>query len=180
MGLTPHKIIGDLDTFSKKCTTIDSFSTDQIVHISDQETNDFEKVLKYAIENNYNNCLILGINGGEFEHSLNNWSVLIRYSNYLNLCVLTKKRYSFLVNENICIKLIPGEIISLIPQPVVTLSTKNLVWELQNESLSLGFREGARNCAKHEDIYINIHFGNLLLCIEERLPYYPSFSKYFT
>lgn len=177
IGLIPNKIIGDLDTFNKNSLK-NKFSIEQLIHISEQETNDFEKVLKYAIKNSYSNCLILGINGGEFEHTLNNWSIFIRYAALLNLCALTKNRYSFLVDKSISLKLKNKEIVSLIPQPSVILTTRNLEWELENETLNLGKREGARNYTKKENIILDIHDGSLLLCIDDRLPYAPTFQNY--
>lgn len=64
-----------------------------------------------------------------------------------------------------------GEMISIIPQPFVKLSTKNLLWNLNNETLELGSREGARNVATDNYISINILEGSILLFIDARLPH---------
>jgi len=164
----PTKIIGDLDSFSEN---FHEKIKDKIIKIDDQNTNDFEKVLLFVIENNYKNCLIFGINGGEFEHSLNNWSVLAKYSEKLNLCVWTENRYGFYVSKNISIQLRKNETVSLIPCPIAVISSKNLKWELSHYSLEIGVSEGARNSVISENVEIVLHQGKYFLFIDARLPF---------
>jgi thiamine pyrophosphokinase len=61
-----------------------------------------------------------------------------------------------------------NEIISLIPLPEARISTKNLKWELSNEKLELGIREGARNESIAEFIEIHVHKGELLLYFDAK------------
>lgn len=175
IGVEAEKIIGDLDTFYANPDNI-KFPKDKLVHIAEQETNDFEKTLQFAMEAGYRNCLILGIDGGEFEHSLNNWSIFIRYSSKLNLCICTENRYGFVVREDVMLRLKKDEIISLIPQPKATLTTQNLKWSLLKESLELGAREGARNLTTNDEITINLHSGSLTVFVEARLPLSPIYK----
>jgi thiamine pyrophosphokinase len=69
-----------------------------------------------------------------------------------------------------------NETISLIPQPIAFLKTKNLQWELNNEALELGVREGARNRAISDEIEIKIISGEILLFVNARLPFAPLFE----
>ena len=108
--------------------------------------------------------------GGELEHTLNNWSVLKRYSNQLNLIVLHNDRYAFVVKQNIEIILKKNETISIIPQTTCTLKTRGLVWNLNNETLELGKREGARNSVKSQSVAIELIEGEYLLFIDSRYP----------
>ena len=166
-GIEPTKIIGDMDSFSDEIT--DKIK-EKIININDQNTNDFEKILLYVLNENLRNCLIFGINGGEYEHSLNNWSVLTKYSEKINLCVYTNGRYGFYVNKNIAIHLKKNETVSLIPCPSAIISSKNLNWELSNYLLEIGVSEGARNFAKSEAVELILHQGKYFLFIDERLP----------
>jgi thiamine pyrophosphokinase len=59
-------VIGDLDSIN------DTTTSHNIIKDSNQNKYDFEKALDFAIANNYKNVLILGINGREYEHSINN------------------------------------------------------------------------------------------------------------
>lgn len=177
-GILPDIIIGDLDSLNENfhdrfSLKVNSTLKSEIIGDSDQETNDFEKVLRYCVDNNLHDLLITGFHGGDLEHSLNNWSVLMRFAAQLNLCVLDKSRYCIPVYRSVTFDCHRNEIISLIPQPSVLISTKDLQWELDREELALGKREGARNKAMGEYVELNIHEGSLLLCIDERLPLKP-------
>lgn len=174
IGIIPDYIIGDLDSFDKTKFDI-KFKNTQIIRIEDQETNDFEKNLKFAIENNYKSILILGFHGGDLEHTFNNWSVLIKYAAKLNLCICDKSRYGIPVSQSFLLKCNVGEMISLIPQPSANLKTTGLKWELHSESLTLGLREGARNVAVQNEVTIEIEEGSLTVFLDSRLPYAPSY-----
>ena len=67
-------IIGDMDSVDKKNIEhlLPNNTNIKIVKKLNQNKFDFEKALDFAIKNNFHNILIFGINGGEYEHSLNN------------------------------------------------------------------------------------------------------------
>jgi len=177
MGILADKVIGDMDSFYSTNLS-DKFEKSNIIFDPDQESNDFEKTLKYCKENNFENVLVVGIHGGEYEHSLNNWSVFIRYSKSLNLVLYDKKRYGISIDENIRISTEINEIISLIPNSYAKLKTENLVWELDEEYLELGKREGARNKSNGGSVGIKIIEGSILLFINDRLPFAPKKLRY--
>ena len=81
------------------------FNTDTLIKYEDQDSNDFEKVLRYCRERNIDNNLIVGFHGGELEHTLNNWSVFSRYSKYMSLVIYDYDRYGFIINNSSKIKL---------------------------------------------------------------------------
>jgi thiamine pyrophosphokinase len=175
-GVLADYIIGDLDSIKGIKKKID-FKNTKIIKIDDQETNDFEKNLLFAQEKGYENILIIGFHGGELEHSLNNWSVLIRYSRFMNLCIYDKFRYGIPIRESITLQTLPNEIISIIPQTYAKIRTKNLKWVLNNEALELGMREGARNVATSERIELELIEGEYILFLNSRLPYSPIYKK---
>ncbi len=171
-GIMPDYVIGDLDSFYEK-PIFEKIDKAKIIRISDQETNDFEKNLLFAQQKGYKKILILGFHGGELEHSLNNWSVLIRYSKIMDLCIFDRFRYGIPVRESISIDTKINEIISIIPQTNTKIKTKNLEWHLNNEVLEFGKREGARNRAIKDEVDIELLEGEYLLFINSRLPYAP-------
>ncbi|MFP4367956.1 MAG: thiamine diphosphokinase [Candidatus Kapaibacterium sp.] len=171
-GLKADYVVGDLDSFF----AYDSFreyDDDKIIHLPDQEMNDFEKTLLFAETKGYRKALILGMHGGELEHSLNNWSVFKRYAKRMELCIYDKTRFGILINKGVKLSSSPGEIISIIPQPEILLSTENLRWELKNECLRFGQREGARNKSIGSEISIKVHSGEAMLFFDSRMPYAP-------
>ena len=74
-GYYPDLVIGDLDSF--KYTNHEGVHTK---HDPDQETNDLEKALNYALEKGANTCTVLGALGRRFDHTLKNLSVLLQFN----------------------------------------------------------------------------------------------------
>jgi thiamine pyrophosphokinase len=167
-------IVGDLDTF-QKFARVEDFLQSEIIQIEEQETNDFEKALKIIIERGFKNILLLGFHGGELEHTLNNWSVLKRFSKLVNICIFDENRYGIPLFKSVEIDVLKNETISLIPQPKAELTTEGLEWELVKEHLELGMREGARNRAIAGKVVLKIHSGEVLLFMNARLPLSPEF-----
>jgi thiamine pyrophosphokinase len=176
MDLIPDFIVGDLDTFYSSPISASIADKTKIIKEPEQDSNDFEKVLRFAKTKKFNTLLIFGFHGGELEHTLNNWSVFMRFAREMNLCIYDEKRYGIPVFNSFSIELKKGEMISLIPQPKAVLTTKGLAWELDNEILELGEREGARNIASQGTIEIKIYDGSLLIFVDERIPFSPSFK----
>jgi thiamine pyrophosphokinase len=174
IGVGCDYIIGDLDSFYQDERSA-LFTTQKIIHLPDQNKNDFEKILDYCIEHNLHNLLITGMHGGELEHTLNNQSILNRYAGKLNLCIYDEGRYGIPVSESIRFDCQKGEIISIIPQLFATLSTKNLQWELDNFSLKFGQNEGARNRATDNFVEILLINGFFMLFIDSKVPKCPFF-----
>ena len=172
LDIEPDYIVGDLDTFDKSRLAGKNISS-TVIRMPDQETNDFEKTLKFAQSKQNETLLIVGIHGGVLEHTLNNWSVFMRYAKMMDLCIYDKGRYGIPAFDSISMDLKQNEIISLIPQPKAVLTTHGLKWELNNENIELGYREGARNIAINGEVNIEIHSGSLLIFIDSRLPYAP-------
>lgn len=170
LGVLPDFVVGDLDTFNKYSLD-EFFINSKILFQPSQEINDFEKALLFAIENKFHNVLVTGFHGGLLEHTLNNWSVLNKFSEKLNLCVYDKGRYAIPLNCSFELDTNQNEVISLIPQPQAILSTWNLKWNLNKEVLTLGIREGARNVAIGRSVRIELSSGSILLIIDARLPF---------
>ncbi|MBD1208200.1 MAG: thiamine diphosphokinase [Ignavibacteria bacterium] len=172
-GLLPHHIIGDLDSISKNLGYWEQQKKINIVEVAEQNSTDFEKSLEYIHHKGYSSSLICGLHGGEFDHTLNNWSILMRYGKSMRLAAYEEDRFAMPVYESVRFSTTPGEMISLIPQPSVCLTTDGLEWNLQKEELALGIREGARNRATKEIVTLEIHSGSLLLFQTAFLPYIP-------
>lgn len=172
-GLVPHHIIGDLDSISKNLSYWEQQNNINIVEVADQNSTDFEKSLEYIRQKGYSSVLICGLYGREFDHTLNNWSILMRYGKSMDIAVYEEGRFAVPVYESVRFNTMPGEMLSLVPQPRVCLTTDGLEWNLQKEELALGIREGARNRATKEIVTLEIHSGSLLLFQTAFLPYIP-------
>jgi thiamine pyrophosphokinase len=171
-GIIPEFIVGDLDSIRPDVReTLMTMS--EFVHQPDQETNDFEKALAFAESMLWKNLLVVGIHGGDLEHTLNNWSVLMRYGRTMHIAVIDQQRIAIPMFESFAYEGTEQEIISLIPQPTARITTRGLHWALNDEHLALGSREGARNRATHPRIEVELHDGAILFFCDAALPNAP-------
>ncbi len=168
-GIIPNYVIGDLDSFGKDELS-ESYPKEKLIYLPDQDRNDFEKTLDFARIKNYHKLIVFGIHGGEYEHSLNNWSVLSKFSDIMNIVIYDLDRYGFCISRSSHIETIPNEIVSLIPKGYAKINTSGLKWNLIDESLALGVREGARNIALSNEITIDVSDGEILVFINSRFP----------
>lgn len=160
MGIRANMVIGDMDSLTlREARTI----ADEVVYSAEQDTNDFEKIFLHAKPEELQGACICGFHGGELEHTLNNWSVLMRYGKSHSPMLYDKGRLAVPVYETFTLAAEPNEIISLIPQPHARITTEGLQWALTNEELRLGSREGARNRAADTTVRIDVHDGALLV-----------------
>jgi thiamine pyrophosphokinase len=166
--IIPQYIIGDLDSLSADTDHWQQQKV-QIVRVDDQNSTDFEKCLEFALSQGWKNILVCGMHGGELDHTLNNWSIVMRYGKRMNLAIYDAGKmgiplYEF--HQSVHFSIQAGTMISLIPQPFARLTTCGLQWELTNEVLALGEREGARNRAVQEAATIIIHSGSLFVMVD--------------
>lgn len=171
-GIGPEFVVGDLDSITE--ATMERLQgITELVPESDQDTTDFEKSIRFAESQLWKNLLVLGMHGGDLEHTLNNWSVLMRYAQGLQLTAFDRGRYAIPVFESFSYDATENELLSLIPQPLATLTTTGLVWNLTSELLQMGTREGARNRAAGSEVHVQLHDGSLLFFCSARLPWAP-------
>ena len=173
-GIGPEYVVGDLDSVTQETLErLDGLA--DLVPEDDQDTTDFEKSIRFAESQLWKNLLVVGMHGGDLEHTLNNWSVLMRHARDLQITAFERDRYAIPVFGSFTYKAAEDELLSLIPQPLATLTTSGLVWNLDNESLELGTREGGRNRAAESSVHVDVHDGSLLFFCSARLPASPIF-----
>jgi len=163
-NIIPNIIIGDLD--SAKKSTLKYFRKKGVLirKIDEQETTDFEKALMYSIENNFKNILIFGASSNRQDHTLNNYSVLKRYSKALNLKIIDSKFEIFFIDRSIVFDYPKGKSISMMPIPFAGgITTSGLKYQLDKEDLEFGLREGTLNISEKNSVSINFEKGDLLL-----------------
>lgn len=162
--IIPNIIIGDLDSAKKKSLNYYRKRGVEVRKIEEQDTTDFEKSLLYSIENNFKNILIFGASSKRQDHTLNNYSVLKRYYKTLNLKIIDSKFEISFIDKKISFKYPKRKSISIMPLPIAKgITTKGLKYQLENEDLELGIREGTLNISDSNYISIEFSSGDLLL-----------------
>lgn len=162
--ITPHIVIGDMDSFRQP-----PGGNIPTLFDADQETNDLEKALDYAVEQKATSCTVLGAFGKRLDHSLKNLSVMMRYYRQFDELVL-KDEYqrAYMVGDYFEAQAKPGTIVSLFPITgrVSGIVTEGLKYALHGEALINGERDGTSNETLSEAFSIRIGEGKLLVFIE--------------
>lgn len=169
LGIKFDVLLGDFDRNEIAFSTItEKHSHVRIIHAEDQEKTDLEKGIDFLIAEGYDAVNVVWATGRRADHSITNITNICRYRAKITVCILDN--YS-------TITLLPhvpkkftkwyeqGTPISLIPIGKASgISSKNLKYELQNDTLTLGYRTGSSNEVLTSGIVeIAYQSGDLLL-----------------
>lgn len=163
-GYTPDVVIGDLDSFEAP-----ESPTFKVIHKPDQETNDLEKALTYALEQEVKICTVLGAFGFRMDHSVKNLSVLNKFHDAFQKLIFRDEVFdAILVKNEFSIRLPVGNIVSLFPVSgeVTGIQTEGLKFSLDRESLKNGVRDGTSNETISDEFSIRIATGELVVFYE--------------
>jgi thiamine pyrophosphokinase len=150
-----------LDSFKK--FEEDSF---EIAFRADQESNDLEKALNHALNNQATHIHILGATGQRLDHTLKNLSVLKQFNaHFKELLLMDDFGDTMLIEKTFRENITIGTPISLFPLSgkVTGITTKGLKYPLSNESLENGVRDGSSNEVVETPVEITYEEGDLLL-----------------
>lgn len=161
LDIQPDVIIGDLDSYK-----ITGHETATVIKDEDQETNDLEKALSFALKKSADKVIIFGATGKRLDHTLKNLSVLLQFDPHFESIVLMDN-YAVMkiVQSPFKGTFEPGKILSLFPLSgkVEGITTKGLKYPLKNEDLENGIRDGSSNETIEKTIEIEFKKGDLLL-----------------
>jgi len=163
-NITPDYIIGDLDSISQKSIRFFNSKGTTVKKIYDQEHNDLDKCINFALKQGCGNIDILGYGGKRIDHTLNNFSILKKYSKKCNIRFYDGVFESYFLEKKVSINYIKNEPVSLIALPNAKgIKTTGLKYKLYNETLSFGNREGALNLSTSKTINIEFQSGFLMI-----------------
>ncbi len=162
--LIPDVVSGDFDSLS-----VDDIPEDiEVVETPDQNFTDFEKALQIIHKRNHQEVYIYGSSGIENDHFLGNLSTGLKFKGKLSLVFFDDYSYYFFAEKKTILEGYKNRIISLYPFPVAkSVSTRGLLYILNDEDLDLSKRIGIRNEAVEDEITITYKEGELLLFIKK-------------
>ena len=109
-NITPHIIIGDCDSI----TSAQKEKYKSIIHTDKNDAyNDLQKAIKYCIENNRNEVIILGASGLREDHFLANIGILMHYANQLSLTMITNYGIFIPINQTTTFESYSGQQVSV-------------------------------------------------------------------
>ena len=163
-NIKPNIIIGDLDSLD---TNLD-LKNINILKVSDQNHTDFEKSLKYTIQRKLFPILVLGINGGEIDHIIDNMNKFIKYSTNIPMIFFdSPNKWGVAISKNIEIKTKQSSTISIFPFEHNThLKSTGLNWELDSNNHTIFQNPSTRNKNTSTNVSISSSKDKVLVIIE--------------
>lgn len=163
MGLFPQCTIGDGDSVQQRANNY--------IYSSDQNTTDGEKALLRLQQQKLCPCLIFGVSGGEIDHVLGNFQMMMKYSQIAPSIFIDTyhkngqagMKIGVPVHQKLTLSLTQGSLVSLIPFGSAIVTTTGLQWPLHHTTISTDSLLTIRNRAIANTIVIEVSKGSVLL-----------------
>lgn len=158
-------LIGDFDRNLDVSKYRESQFPIEIIHVPDQNKTDLEKAFDYLISRKIPAVNVVWATGKRADHTIANITNIIKYRNLIKVVIFDDYSKIHLLENQFQKWYTANTIISLIPIGEVSgITTQNLFYPLQNQSLKLGYQNGNSNhVTKDGLVKIDHQFGDLLL-----------------
>lgn len=171
MGLTPHMLIGDLDSLTDEEVEILKANGTKVWRFPDyKDWTDLELALNYALDSGYKAIRLAAAVGGRIDQQMANISLLTHPKVAdIDIALDDGSEEIFLIGQQHILHGQPGDRVSLIPLDarVEGVSTQGLQWTLKDEPLYRSATRGISNIMVNDTAIISAHLGTLL-CIHTR------------
>jgi len=158
-GLSPHAVIGDLDSLSHRARA--QFPPERLHLIAEQDSTDFEKCL-YSIAAPF--VLAIGVTGTRLDHSMAAMSILTRQTAQPVL-ILTASEVIFLCPRDLRLDVPRGTRLSLFPMAELRVTAAGVEWPLDHAILSPTGRIGTSNRTTEKTVTLQTSAPHLLVIL---------------
>ncbi len=152
--LKPDIIVGDMDSFN-------GAFDGHVIHLSEQDTTDFEKCL-YSIKAPL--YIGYGFLGGRVDHELTALSVLVRYPDR-RVILLGDDDICFCCPKQLDIDLPKGTRVSIFPMSPTKMQSTGLKWPLDGIELSPSIRTATSNKASGKKLSLTLEQGDAIIIL---------------
>lgn len=162
LGLAPHVVIGDFDSFNKKSLK----SLEYVEHPTDKDYTDSEAAIKYAIEKGAKEVILTGFLGSRIDHSLGNIFLLDKPEFAgTKLKIIEGDQEIYVISGKVGIRGKKGDTISFIPifGEVRAESSSGLKYDLAKYTLSMYGNSGISNELTADKVEVQINNQKLLV-----------------
>ncbi len=158
-------LLGDFDNDFDATSFIALQQPIEVVYTPDQNKTDLEKAFDYLIERKIPAVNVIWATGKRTDHTITNLTSLVQYRDYLKIVILDDHSKVFLLPRKYQKWYVAKTNISLIPVGNVSgITTQNLLYPLQNDRLTMGYRTASSNEVVQDGIVAITHTeGDLLL-----------------
>ncbi len=167
LGIKVDVLLGDFDRgFDPEYYRSLQFPL-EIIYAPDQNKTDLEKAFDYLIEKGHKAVNVVWATGKRADHTIVNMTNIVRFQNELKIVILDDYSKIFQLPKRYE-KWYPARFpISLIPVGTVNgITSTNLDYLLNNETLTMGYRTGSSNHVAQDGIVIIEHKDGDLLMME--------------
>ncbi|WP_163399739.1 thiamine diphosphokinase [Flavobacterium fluviatile] len=165
LGIKVDVLLGDFDRgFDPEIYKTSQYPI-EIIHTPDQDKTDLEKAFDYLIDRKIPAVNVVWATGKRADHTITNLTNIVRYRDLLKIVILDDHSKIFLLPHKFEKWYTEQTPISLIPIGIVNgIFSNNLKYELQDDTLTMGYRTGSSNSVKKDGIVTITHReGDLLL-----------------
>lgn len=166
MGIVPNVVLGDFDSLSPevKCVLSDT-SCQFYEYPEEKDMTDTELALKYCLEKNPEEIILMGSLGTRYDHSLANILLLAEGSTHIGIKVINEQNEIMILKEKLYLQGSHGDIVSIIPlsKELIGVSTRGLKYILRQETLRLGTSRGISNEMVGSEAIVEIKEGIALV-----------------
>jgi thiamine pyrophosphokinase len=167
LGIKVDVLLGDFDHGFDPETYKTSQYPIEIVHTPDQDKTDLEKAFDYLIKRQIPAVNVVWATGKRADHTITNLTNIVRYRNLIKIVILDDHSKIFLLPNKFEKWYTANTPISLIPIGVVNgINSKNLVYPLENDTLTIGYRTGSSNEVTRDGLVTITHTDGDLLLME--------------
>ncbi|MEL7430909.1 MAG: thiamine diphosphokinase [Chlamydiota bacterium] len=166
IGISPQYVVGDGDScIMDRCK-------ERYQLIEEQTTTDFQKSLQFTYNQGKRPTLVLGVNGGEFDHILGNFYIVMQEKEPRTVTFLDAQQHKNrtiikvgvpLANEIFYGKSPVGTNVSLLPFPEMVCYSTGLTWPLTGNRLSLEQNLSLRNKTSSKNWSVNVEGKGLVV-----------------
>ena len=162
--INPDFILGDLDSI---CAEKLKQYNGKVIRLPDQNLNDLEKILNWCFGNDYNDIDIIGFDGKRIDHTIGNFSIILRFIDKLNIDIITESGIFHTIKNDTIIKNLKKKYISIFSNDSHNqISTIGLKYELKNNKLP-ELNSGTLNYAIKDEVKVFCN-NNILFFIAHK------------
>ncbi|NJM80071.1 MAG: thiamine diphosphokinase [Flavobacterium sp.] len=167
LGIKIDVLLGDFDRGFDANYYKESQYPIEIVYTPNQDKTDLEKAFDYLIDRGIPAVNVIWATGKRADHTITNITNIVRFRKQLKIVILDDHSKIYLLPNKFEKWYIKDTPISLIPVGKVTgISSKNLFYTLEKDSLEIGFRTGSSNHVTEDGIVTITHESGDLLLME--------------
>ncbi len=167
-GVTPHVVIGDLDSLSAdEQARVEAASSRTVRFSPRKDETDLELALLHAAREGATEIIILAALGGRLDQTIANVLLLsLPELRELDVRIVEGAQEAFLIHSEALIEGRPGDTVSLIPLggDAVGVTAEGLEWPLHKDCLRFGPARGVSNVLMAEQARVRVRRG-MLLCV---------------